>query len=267
MKIKIFSLNTLGVPFSPNRKIRIGLIQNYIKKTSPDFVMFQECGDIFLLRNLKKNLDGLYNFHPNTFSGLINRHGALLFLSKRPIKSYEFRKYSSSAGPYLPFSFAEYLSQKGVQICKIEIDGKKITLLNTHLSASFFNNQKEYIHIKVQLDELINLIKEISLAEKIITGGDFNFPPENQLYRYFIDATNMVDPLFGKNLFTHTKENLNIKPIFRKLVWANKREDYIFLKGISDNHIFQQICDQKFNYNGKIYNLSDHYGILTTITL
>ena len=159
-KINFFSLNTMGIPFSPHRKTRFKLICDFINKTKPSFVMLQEVGDLFAFNYFKNNL-GKYYIYPNKIHGLINNHGAMILLCKFPLINYSFVKYKISNGPSFPFSLVERLSQKGIQIGEAFIHSKKITIINTHLVASFFNDPKEYTYMHLQLQELINFIKKI----------------------------------------------------------------------------------------------------------
>lgn len=265
-KIKIFSLNCLGVPFATNHKVRFKLIPAAIKEFDPDFVMLEEIGDSSYFQKIRKAMGNSYHFYPEKVN-FINRSGTLVFLSKNPLISYSFLPYSASGGPYLPFSIAEFISRKGIQICSAQISRKKIILLHTHLAASYFNKPKEYIFIAKQLEELIRLINSIPKSKIVILGGDLNFSTNNPLYPKLLNEAKLHDPLKGKGVFTSTRNNLNVTSFIRLFKWADKKEDFVLTRGIVPEKIKQVIRDDKITYQGRIYNLSDHYALETTITL
>jgi endonuclease/exonuclease/phosphatase family metal-dependent hydrolase len=266
---KIFSLNSGGIPFSPNRKIRFRMLPEFLKKERFDFVLLQEIGDKFTYDNLKKSLGDVYSFYPEQSPGLINTQGGLLLLSLKPLKRYRFIKYKIKSGPRFPYNLPEKLSNKGIQICETEIGSTKVVFIHTHLLANFFGSEKEYEYLDKQLSELIEFIQKIPNGTKLILSGDLNFPPETGLYKRLIKMTGLTDPLTGKSVYTHSFKNLNIHKLFVKwgLMWGNKREDYTLYKGFHKNAVRQTVYEKKFRNNGKLYDLSDHYGILTTISV
>lgn len=268
-KVKIFSLNSGGIPFSPNRKIRFRLLPELLKKERFDFVMLQEIGDKFIYDKLKKELGNTYNFYPEKSPGLINTNGALLLLSLKPLISYRFESYKTKSGPRYPYNIPEKLSCKGVQICKAQIGDSEVTLLHSHLLANFFGDEKEYEYLDRQLSELIKVIQEVQNDKKLILSGDLNFPPETKLYERLINETGLTDPLKGSGKHTHSGKNLNIHKLFVKwgLMWGDKREDYTLFKNFDKKLITQTVYEKQFKVGGRLYDLSDHYGVLTAISV
>lgn len=230
--------------------------------------MLQEVGDRRVYKKFRIELGDTYFFYPEKTPKLINRHGALLFLTQKPLNKYLFRPFRVASGPRFPFNLPEILSKKGFQVCEILIKKQRLIFIHTHLLANFLGKKADYSYTAKQLPELIKFIKQIPLSYRTILAGDMNFTPDTALYKKIIN-TDLLDPLKNTKKFTHTISNLNIHKIFIRLglMWADKREDFVFMRGFTKNSISQQILDKKFTHRGRVYDLSDHYGITSSIEL
>lgn len=129
-------------------------------------ILLQECFD-----ETFQSLEGYfpdYHICRGTLKGINIVHSGLVILSKYPITDVQFYLYKQSN----PLTF-DILSEKGILTAQIEINGKKIYIMNTHLQSCDFYRYDRYAVL--QLDELKQYLTHLRLRdEKYIVGGDFN---------------------------------------------------------------------------------------------
>ena len=129
-------------------------------------ILLQECFD-----ETFQSLEGYfpdYHICRGTLKGINIMHSGLVILSKYPIIDVQFYLYKQSN----PLTF-DILSEKGILTAQIEINGKKIYIMNTHLQSCDFYRYDRYAVL--QLDELKQYLTYLRLRdEKYIVGGDFN---------------------------------------------------------------------------------------------
>ena len=129
-------------------------------------ILLQECFD-----ETFQSLEGYfpdYHICRGTLKGINIVHSGLVILSKYPIIDVQFYLYKQSN----PLTF-DILSEKGILTAQIEINGKKIYIMNTHLQSCDFYRYDRYAVL--QLDELKQYLTHLRLRdEKYVVGGDFN---------------------------------------------------------------------------------------------
>ena len=129
-------------------------------------ILLQECFD-----ETFQSLEGYfpdYHICRGTLKGINIMNSGLVILSKYPITDVQFYLYKQSN----PLTF-DILSEKGILTAQIEINGKKIYVMNTHLQSCDFYRYDRYAVL--QLDELNQYLTHLRLREeKYIVGGDFN---------------------------------------------------------------------------------------------
>ena len=129
-------------------------------------ILLQECFD-----ETFQSLEGYfpdYHICRGALKGINIMNSGLVILSKYPITDVQFYLYKQSN----PLTF-DIFSEKGILTAQIEINGKKIYVMNTHLQSCDFYRYDRYAVL--QLDELKQYLTHLRLRdEKYIVGGDFN---------------------------------------------------------------------------------------------
>lgn len=129
-------------------------------------ILLQECFD-----ETFESLEGYfpdYHICRGTLKGINIMNSGLVILSKYPIVDVQFYLYKQSN----PLTF-DIFSEKGILSAQIEINGKNIYIINTHLQSCDFYRYDRYAVL--QLDELKKYLTHLRLRDaKYIVGGDFN---------------------------------------------------------------------------------------------
>ena len=129
-------------------------------------ILLQECFD-----ETFESLEGYfpdYHICRGTLKGINIMNSGLVILSKYPIVDVQFYLYKQSN----PLTF-DIFSEKGILSAQIEINGRKIYIMNTHLQSCDFYRYDRYAIL--QLEELKHYLTHLRLRdEKYIVGGDFN---------------------------------------------------------------------------------------------
>jgi len=260
MKIKIITINCFDTPLSLKRSARIKRLISELMKLNADVICFQELIFLKRVKNISKTFKDLgYNtFY--TPGKRINR-GGLLFVSRYPIICSEYFKFKSQATPF-SFQLTDRLLNKGYQKIKIEVNGKIVTMVNTHLVSLYKRvSGKENRILFKQFSELLDGIK--TERERTILAGDFNIAFTETLYKIFEEKTNFLDPMRGKNMITVSKNNTQRKNFYK--IRKDTKLDYIFiskdLKCVSQKIILNDL----YTVKGKEINLSDHYGLMMVV--
>lgn len=173
-----------------------GLVRK-IKQVNPDILYLQEA-DLeskrsayvdqiqYLLDNTSMNY-GVYasqwkaDWVPSNGIGRINSGNAIL--SRWPLQ--EAKRIALPLFEDQNAIVRYFYLKRNVLMCKMEIEGEEITLLNTHLSAYSTDNTRFK-----QLQILDSLIKKLDQSNEIfILGGDFNsLPPGTKKVKGFPDS-------------------------------------------------------------------------------
>jgi endonuclease/exonuclease/phosphatase family metal-dependent hydrolase len=129
-------------------------------------ILLQECFD-----ETFESLEGYfpdYHICRGALKGINIMNSGLVILSKFPIIDVQFYLYKQSN----PLTF-DIFSEKGILSAQIEINNRKIYVMNTHLQSCDFYRYDRYAIL--QLEELKQYITHLRLRdEKYIVGGDFN---------------------------------------------------------------------------------------------
>ncbi len=149
---------------------------------------------------------------------------------------------------YLFSKSSEENEQRGMLYAKIEIDGNKIHLFNTHLSV----HQDERLS---EINEIIKIIEKIDKEDYIILGGDFNVGIEK----------------IGKHKYKYNKkDNYDEYILLRKKLNKIDNKELTWFSEI-DNACIDTLF---YSNNMKIRrfetiksNLSDHYPILMEVEI
>jgi len=260
MKIKIITINCFDSPLSPKRTDRINHLVSEIIKLDGDVICFQELIFLKRVKRISKSFErlGYYSFfNPRK---KLNR-GGLFFVSKYPIVSSEYIKFNSQ-GTSISFQLTDRFLKKGYQKIRLEIEGKIVTVINTHLVSLYKNvSSKEKRVLLKQFSELLN---NLNLEKgKVIVAGDFNISFTDSMYQQFEEKTNLYDPLRGKEIVTVSKENTQRKNFYK--IRKDSRIDYILLSKDLKNISHKVILKDLYRLKRKNIHLSDHFGLMMEV--
>ena len=161
-------------------------------------------------------------------------------------------------GLYFPFRSLTG-KKKGFQWVKLDLGGKVLQIINTHLVCVYNTNRKnENKSLLSQLEQLINSL--INVGPSVVVG-DLNFLPYSMFYNKFLEFTGLYDSsknFGGVTILNNNKE----KPTTPR----GLRLDYAFLPGSLLRLSKQKIIfNEEINFARKTTYLSDHFGVLTII--
>ena len=73
------------------------------------------------------------------------------------------------------------------------------------------------------------MVEELNIAEEpAIVCGDFNFRPDSEEYKIFVEELGFEEALNGENITTISKKNTNLPWLPRE----SERADYVFHKNL-----------------------------------
>ncbi len=260
MKIKIITINCFDTPLSPRRTARIDHLVSEVLKLNADIICFQELIFLKKVRRISKTFENL-GYHTFLTPGKRINRGGLLFVSRYPIVSSEYVKFKSQATP-LSFQLTDRFLKKGYQKIKLEVEGKNVTVVNTHLVSLY--KQVSGKENRVLLKQFLELLEGIGAErERAIVAGDFNVSFTENLYKALEEKTNLFDPLRDKNIITVSKENTQRKNFYK--IRKDSRLDYILISKDLKNLNHKVVLNDLFRLKRKNIHLSDHYGLMMEV--
>ena len=124
--------------------------------------------------------------------------GGLLTLARTPIDAVNFTDYHDRGQWYTP-AIADITLGKGVLRTRFTIDGQPVIVLNTHLSANYrgdWISDNGYARTeRRQLQQLAEIVRVQPFNALVIVCGDFNVPRDSALFREFLLASGLRDPM------------------------------------------------------------------------
>ena len=265
-EISVASYNTWLLPAilmkadQPNKRSKA--IANYFKDQNFDIIALQEV----FRKKYYNNINRVLKEHDYYSSGTPDKRffkaisSGLTIFSKYPIVEEKFFKFNRCA------SFDCYAA-KGVLAVRINIDGKKINVVTTHMQAGKSDLKAEIR--RSQIDQLAFFLQNDFFKDNypIILLGDFNINMyKDYNYRYLYSKIDLVPHDYVGELSYTSDGELND----HKLGRDRKSVDYIFLSNnenkinLLDNIIFRprSIYNQKDELD-----LSDHFAVKTKIEI
>ena len=194
--------------------------ENIVKNNS--IILLQECFDETY--EILESCFPEYYICRGNLKGLNIMNSGLVILSKYPIEKVDFNQYKN----YNPLSF-DLFSEKGFLTATINIKGKKLLIINTHLQSSDFERYDK--NAVLQLNELFDYTNKLKSRKfNFLVGGDFNIDVKdffkisnvkNTIF-YPIDATIYIDFKTSKTsnikkqgyeslIFDYFLSNINMK--------------------------------------------------------
>jgi endonuclease/exonuclease/phosphatase family metal-dependent hydrolase len=232
---------------------RVIPVSNHILNENADVVVLQEAFDHTVNHRLLKHLKSVYPYHigPANTKGLFTISSGILILSKYPIKelgTIDFKDCEKE----------DCFAKKGALLVEVEINGKTIQVLGTHLEAGgpAYIKKNQYLEIAGLLEKN----QRNSIPQLIC--GDFNTSSTNtELYPVMLSTLNATDgELIGEYKYSadhFINDMCPYDPNDRSVI------DYIFYKsnGLNNTSVTREIMRFTFPWRKKNKDLSDHFAI------
>ena len=248
MKLTVLNLNAWLLPFrlSAQNGKRLHTIFDLIRTIDPDIITLQEVWDISYLRQLKREF-GDYSLLANT-NKLFNESGLITF-SRYPVIHNKLHRFKTNR----KYKLLERLVKKGFMVTTIDVYGKEIDIVNTHLYQSDpFSKETHKQITRKQLLCLQDFFKKST--RPVLACGDFNIHyDELKLQKLLFTLPN------GKSLTTVSKNNEFSNKKFNKTRIMSRQLDYFMYK---ENGVHISVTTKVFDE----LLVSDHYPLYAEVT-
>ncbi len=193
----VLSLNTFGIPFYLSTW-RIRPLAALLSRLAPTVICLQEVQQNAYVPAWQRGLKGYSDFA--FFRHLFAPKGGLftaLAAGCRMIRS-EFLPFPNQGKP-ISIGFSDWALYKGVLLLSLEVAGRSLVVMNTHLQANYLGDWRpSNRQTQIQLDQVKYLVELIHAQPKdawVTVCGDFNFPREAPAYEWLAARSGMIDPL------------------------------------------------------------------------
>jgi endonuclease/exonuclease/phosphatase family metal-dependent hydrolase len=193
----LLSLNTFGVPFYLSLT-RIKRLAAELSRLAPTVICLQEVQQNAYLPILQRALAEYPHaaFYRNRFApkgGLFTAS-----VSDCPLVSSLFYPFPNR-GKWLSVGFADRALNKGVLVVELEVQDRRVIVMNTHLQANYAGNWlPENPQALIQMDQ-VKALAELAHSQPddalVFLCGDFNFPRHTPVYDWFVEHSGMIDSL------------------------------------------------------------------------
>lgn len=257
-QLTVLTMNCLGLPVTlPGVQRRLQALGRALAGAGADIACLQEVGRWRYLPLLENETwpYAVAQQHPYA------PRGGLVTLSRLPVAATEYTTFRSR-GAAASLHAAERYQAKGVLGIELELDGRRVVVLNTHLAANYTANWTyTNIFAKVehaQLLEIAALVNALPPDTLVVVAGDFNVPRGSWLYNEFRTAARLRDPLAGA-------EEPTYRPLPGMPGRAAQALDHVLVRVPpgSDLEIDAELCfrDPVLLAPGEHGFLSDHLGV------
>ena len=277
--LKILSWNIQMLPRGINhngKAKRAKIIAEQLKKSPYDVVVFQELFYRRSRRIITKKLQSEFPAQTNVLnkkSIALKTNGGVMIFSRHPIKDVKEIRFKVCSGP-------DRLSRKGAMLAVIEVKGKPIHVIGTHLQA-FGMQETMYSQYQQLYDELLKPNEQRGIPQFIC--GDFNtikelpknlpanlpknFEQRIARYETMLQKLQASDgELEGEHQFTMDRPNNDLcekRKEFRLLL------DYFLFRPMTSNLFIAKRKVQIIRYPWRSGNqdLSDHFALEAVATI
>lgn len=258
--LKIVSWNVFLRPsiLADKQMKRVDSIANYLIETNADVIILQE---VFHNRASKHLNELMAESYPNITKpgpkSLFGVASGVLVYSKVKFKNqpkhYSFKDKTG----------ADRLAKKGLVHVTLDIEGKDLDILGTHLQAG---RGLKRIGIRKNQVEVINTVqREISDSNAVLYVGDFNIAASTANFDSLTKTlhASTLEPM-GKLKNTCNFKDHDLMEANGKSYWI----DFIFLRKNKRSKLIGSIIESPRQImNGKSLRLSDHNPITSTLIL
>ncbi len=265
LHLRLLTLNCLGVPFVRQPRARLSTLGRELNDSELDVICLQE---IQFSRFIPLLRDAFTNYPYQAYEPFVHApKGGLVTLSHVPVQRQRFVLYEQRGRWHSP-ALADWLLHKGILVTELIVKEELVTIVNTHLlanySADWSRGNRYARHQQAELLQLEQVLDELDRDVLTIIAGDFNLPTHTALYRDFVKAAGVYDPL--ANSYEPT-----LHP--PKFLWGNHAQpiDHVLIRAPRGRKMAASariVLGEKLRLvNGRQGRLSDHSGIEASIKL
>lgn len=237
---------------------RVDSIAHYLIESDADVIILQEA---FHKRASNRLNELMVQSYPNitkpgpkSFYGVAS--GVLIYSKLKFKGDAEYYSYKNKIG-------ADKLAKKGVVHVKLDVNGKDLDIMGTHLQAG---RGLKRIRIRKKQIKLINTIEStINDSNTVIYAGDFNISASTANYDSLTKTlhASTLEPT-GKLKNTCNFNDQELMEADGKPYWI----DFIFLRKNKRSKLIESIIESpRQMMSGKLRRLSDHNPIVSTLIL
>jgi endonuclease/exonuclease/phosphatase family metal-dependent hydrolase len=191
----LLSLNTFGVPFYLSYW-RMGPLAAELDRLAPSVICLQEIQQNTYLPLLEKGLAAYPNLA--VFKNRFAPKGGLVTASSAacPVVQSAFYPFPHR-GKRLSIGFADWALNKGVLLTELEIERRRVIVMNTHLQANYLSDWRpSNTQTQIQLQQ-VRFLAELARSQPgdawVFVCGDFNFPPHASAYEGMVAQSGLTD--------------------------------------------------------------------------
>ncbi len=256
--LRLLTWNIQMLPFpakSNHRAQRAKTIVKILKEQAYDVIAFQEA---FKGRSRRIIRKGLREEYPHQ-TPILNKkvglkvNGGVMMVSRHPINGYYETRFHARTGN-------DKLARKGAMLAELDVRGKPIQVLSTHLQA-FGRDSVLISQYRQMRDEL--LIPHAKPGVLQIICGDLNTRPTSARYPamlQILDAAN--GDLHGGQLFTMDRPNNDLTERSNTRILL----DHILVRPAeAPLQIRREVKIFRHQWHKEHQDLSDHFGLEAVI--
>jgi endonuclease/exonuclease/phosphatase family metal-dependent hydrolase len=244
-------------------RARLATLGRELNDEAFDVICLQE---IQFSRYISLLKEGFTNYPHQAYEPFIHApKGGLVTLSHSPVQRQRFVLYEQRGRWHSP-ALADWILHKGILVTEFVVNQEPVVVVNTHLLANYsadWSRSNGYArHQQAELSQLLSVLGELDRDTLTVVAGDFNLPTHTALYRDFVEAADLYDPLAG-----------NHEPTLHppRFLWSKHAQpiDHVLIRAPRGRQIQASarivLRDKIRMINGQHARLSDHSGIAATI--
>lgn len=264
--VKIMTWNIFMIPpviYKSCQCERATLISEFVKEKDADVIIFQEAFQKKPRNMIWEAIKSVYPYESGvTKGGFLKTHSGVWIVSKFPIERKQSITYKDKKG-------SDKFAKKGATLVELNIDGKKIQVIGTHVQSDEKYQDIRNLQFKQLIEQLANVYFDPAIPQFI--GGDLNTNLYSKDYKDMLGILDVKDvkqdgepyswngkedDLGAKFFGTHqeTLDFIFVRNPHQKL--ASVQSETIYLPKAN-----KAVCKKGFVY------LSDHYPVVANILL
>lgn len=271
--ISVLTLNIWGLPgvgsfkLAPLRRERVRGICQELKRAAEDpygwdAVMLQE---VWLKEDRRKLSRCGYREVMDLNDPILLMDSGLLFLSKHPLRNGKRLTYPAiPIGPDVVEDGESLVRKSANAVEMLHPQAGRVFLGNTHLVSYYAEGEQDQYQTtrRKQFLSFAKWIKKIAGNNPVVVGGDWNFGPQNHEL-WSEKEKNFSDFIVSQE--SEKETTLSSDNSFQEE--DQDRVDHLFASGQFNSVRGRLEMNQPIKVNGKLVNLSDHYGWSETFSL
>jgi len=236
--------------------LRTPWIINHLEQHDYDIVVLQEVFDPAIERKLAAALVDNYphQIEPKRGESKFRETNGVMILSTIPLEYITHNVFEGLKG-------FDALSQKGVVLVAGERDGVRFQLAGTHMQAG--HQELREPHFNQIRDEILKPYGKEGVPQFLV--GDLNTRAGTDKFDLLLETTDMQwFPIDDPEPYTSDAKNTWNPPDK-----DSKHIDHVLLnpRGTETTIVDQEILREKRKHEGRMVDLSDHYGLIAHIAL